>query len=146
IVIETRQHQVICPHCHTLNRALFPEGLEAERCFGPNLEATVVYYKQPQHQSYERVAETMRDLHGVHLSEGAIAAILRRAGEKAQPAAEAIKQQVIRGEVIRSDETSARVKASTWWQWVYLSENGVYHTIVPTRGAAEITEVMGQVA
>jgi transposase len=143
LVIETRQHRTTCPHCQTLNRGVLPEGLEAERFFGPNLEATVIFYKQTQHLSYERTVETMRTLHGVILSEGAIASILQRAGEKAQPVAEAIKEQVIAGEVIRSDETSARVKARNWWQWVFLSENGVYHTIVPTRSAAEITEVMG---
>lgn len=144
IVIETRQHRTTCPHCLTLNRAPLPEGLEAERCFGPILEATVVFYKQTQHLSYERIVETMRDLHGVELSEGTIASILKRAGEKAAPIAEAIKEEVIKGEVIRSDETSARVKARNYWQWVFISENGVYHTIVPTRSAAEIAAVMGQ--
>jgi len=146
LVIETRQHHITCPHCLKLNRGVLPEGLEAERCFGPNLEATVIFYKQTQHLSIERIVETMRDLHGVMLSEGAIVSILKRAGEKAAPAAEAIKEQVIAGEVIRSDETSARVKAKNWWQWVFLSENGVYHTIVPTRSAAEITKVMGELA
>ena len=144
LVIETRQHQTTCPYCQKLNRAPLPEGLEAERCFGPNLEATVIFYKQPQHLSYERIVETMRDLHGVNLSEGAIASILQRAGQKAQPVAEAINEQVITGEVIRSDETSARVKARNWWQWVFISEHGVYHTIVPTRGFAEISTVLGE--
>jgi transposase len=41
---------------------------------------------------------------------------------------------------------SARVKAKNWWQWVFISEHGVYHTIVPTRSAAEITAVLGQLA
>ena len=144
LVIETRQHQTTCPHCDQLNRAPLPEGLEAERCFGPNLEATVIFYKQTQHLSYERIVETMRDLHGVNLSEGAIASILRRAGEKAAPVAEAIKEEVITGEVIRSDETSARVKARNWWQWVFISEHGVYHTIVPRRSFAEISKVLGE--
>jgi transposase len=144
LVIETRQHQTTCPHCHQLSRAPLPAGLEAGRCFGPNLEATVIFYKQTQHLSYERIVETMRDLHGVNLSEGAIASILQRAGEKAQPVAEAIKEQVIRGQVIRSDETSARVKARNWWPWVFISEHGVYHTIVPTRSFAEISTVLGQ--
>lgn len=146
IVIETRQHQTTCPHCLTLNRGVLPEGLEAERHFGPNLEATVIFYKQTQHLSIERIVETMRDLHGVNLSEGAIASIIERAGRKAQPLADAIKEQVITGQVIRSDETSARVKAKNWWQWVFISEKGVYHTISPTRSAAEIVEVMGQLA
>jgi len=146
LVIETRQHQTTCPHCLTLNRGALPEGLEAERYFGPNLEATVIFYKQTQHLSIERIVETMRDLHGVNLSEGAVASIIERAGKRAEPVAEAIKEQVIAGQVIRSDETSARVKAKNWWQWVFISENGVYHTISPTRGAAEITEVMGELA
>jgi transposase len=146
IVIETRQHHTTCPHCLTLNRGVLPEGLEAERYFGPNLEATVIFYKQTQHLSIERIVETMRNLHGVNLSEGAVASIIERAGKKAQPLAEAIKEQVIAGQVIRSDETSARVKAKNWWQWVFISENGVYHKIAPTRSAAEITEVMGQLA
>ena len=146
VIIETQQHCLTCPHCQTINQGSLPEGLEAERYFGPQLEATVIFYKQTQHLSYERIVETMRDLHGVLLSEGAVVAILERAGEQAAPVAEAIKQQVITGEVIRSDETSARVKARNWWQWVFISEHGTYHTIVPTRSFAEISEVMGELA
>lgn len=146
IIIETRQHQTLCPHCLHLNRGVLPEGLEAERVFGPNLEATVITYKQKQHVSVERVVETMNDLHGVNLSQGAVCSILERAGKKAEPEAEAIKKQVIAGEVIRSDETSARVSAKNWWQWVFISENGVYHTIVPTRSFAEIETVLGELA
>jgi transposase len=143
IVIETQQHKTTCPRCQTINYGALAQGLEAERYFGPNLEATVVFYKQTQHLSYKRIVETMRDLHGVELSEGAVAQILQRAGEAAQPVAEKIKEQVITGKVIKSDETSARVKAKNWWHWVYISDAGIYHTIVPTRGAAEIKTVMG---
>lgn len=144
IIIETRQHHKTCPHCQELNRAQLPEGLEADRHFGPNVEAIIIFYKQVQHLSYERIVETMRELHGVILSEGAVASILQRAGEKAEPVAEAIKKQVLKGEVIRSDETSARVEARNWWQWVFISEHGVYHTIAPTRSFAEIETVLGQ--
>src|SRR5205085_7119449 len=60
LVIETRRHRTTCPHCHQLNRAPLPKGLEAERHFGPKLEALVVFYKQTQHLSYERIVETLR--------------------------------------------------------------------------------------
>ena len=143
VVIETRQHRIICPHCLKPNRGQLPEGLEANRYFGPKLEAPVVFYKQIQHLSYERLVETMRNLHGVELSEGAIAQILQRAGEKAHPVAEEIRAEVIKGSVIKSDETSARVKARNWWQWVFISDAGVSHTMVPTRSKAEIKTVMG---
>jgi transposase len=143
VVIETQQHKKTCPHCQRVNHGTLPKGLEAERCFGPNLEATIIYYKQPQHLSYERIVETMRDLHGVTLSEGVVAAILKRGGQNAQPIAEKIKQQVITSRVIKSDETSARVNGRNWWQWVFISDAGVYHIIVPSRAAAEIKSVMG---
>ena len=44
-IIETQQHEVLCPHCQQLNRGILPAGLEADRFFGPNLAARVVYYK-----------------------------------------------------------------------------------------------------
>jgi transposase len=142
-IIETQQHKVLCPHCQQLNRGLLPEGLEADRVFVPNLSARVVYYKQPQHLSYERIVATMRDLYEVELSEGGITAILRRAGECAKPVDEQIKEQVIVDRVIKSDETSARVKWRNWWQWVFVGLSGVYHHIGPTRSAVEIQAVLG---
>jgi transposase len=143
LIIETRQHEVLCPHCQEINRGLLPEGLEADRFFGPNLAARVVYYKQTQHLSDERIVATMRDLYGIALSEGGIAAILRRAGECAKPVAEQIKERVIADQIIKSDETSARVKGRNWWQWVFVGLSGVYHHIGPTRSAAEIRAVLG---
>jgi transposase len=143
LVIETRIHEVECPHCHTLQRGVPPEGLEPTRQFGPRLEASVIYYKQEQHLSYERIAETMRDLCGVELSEGGINAILRRGGEAAQPEATKIGAAVAQSAIIGSDETSARVGGRNWWQWVFRSVAGVVHTIAPTRGAEVIRQFMG---
>ena len=53
-----------------------------ERAFGARLEATVVYYRQEQHISYERTQKTLRDLHGVEISQGGIDKIMQRAGRK----------------------------------------------------------------
>ncbi len=143
VVIETQQHIVICPHCQQANQGQLPEGLEAERYFGPNLEATVVYYHHQQHMSYARIVEAMEEMHGVTLSEGAVAQILARAGQSAEPKAEEIKQRVITSQVIKSDETSARVEGRNWWQWVFIGGQAVYHTIAPSRSADEIASVMG---
>ncbi len=144
LVIETQIHEVECPYCHTFQRGTPPEGLEPTRQFGPRLEAIVIYYKQEQHMSYERIAETMQDLCGVELSEGGINAILRRGGEAAQPRAEKIAEAVAESEIIGSDETSARVKGRNWWEWVFRSVAGVVHVIAPTRGAEVIHEFMGE--
>ena len=144
LVIETQTHEVECPNCHTVQRGTPPAGLEPTRCFGPRLEATVVYNKQTQHLSYERSAAQMHDLFGVTVSEGGLNAILRRGGALAQPKAAAIGAEVARSPIIGSDETSARVKACNWWQWVFRSAAGAFHRIVPTRSASVIADFMGE--
>jgi transposase len=144
VVIETRQHEVVCPDCQQVTRGELPEGLEAGRSFGPRLEATVVYLKHEQHLSYERVTQLCHDLFGVVVSEGGASAILQRAGEAAQPVAAAIGAQVAQSAVIGSDETSARVAGCTWWQWVFRSVIGIYFLIRASRGAQVIAEVMGE--
>jgi transposase len=144
IVIETQQHEILCPHCQRLNRGCLPQGLEADRYFGPRLEAAVVFLKHEQHLSYERIVQTLRELFGLELSEGGIAAILARAGERAAPPAAEIKQQVVPSPVIKSDETSARVSGRHFWHWVFIGASAVYHLIAPRRNAKVIEELMGE--
>ena len=78
-------------------------SLEAEKR-APKQQLTGSINSRNSSPCSEHIVSTMRSLHGVNLSEGAIASILRRAGEKATIVAEAIKEQIITGEVIRSDE------------------------------------------
>jgi transposase len=143
VVIETRQHHVVCPQCHGVQHGPLPSGLEATRHFGPRLEATVTYLQHQQHMSYERTQATLQDLFGVSLSEGGQACILERAGQAAQVEAEAIRQQVVESPVVGSDETGARVDGRTWWQWVFASPHAIYHVIRPSRGRDVIAEVLG---
>jgi transposase len=141
-VLETQQYEVLCPACGRLQREPLPEGLEAERCFGPRLEATLTYFKHEQHLSYERLEHTLRDVFGVDISQGGATGVLRRAGQAAAPQAEAIGAQVCESAVIRSDETSARVEGDNWWEWTFRSATGIYHTIQPSRGTEVIREFL----
>jgi transposase len=139
VVIETRQHQVVCPQCHMLQHGSLPEGLEATRHFGPRREATVTYLQHQQHLSYERTRDTLQEVFGVSLSEGGQACILERAGQAAE--AETIRQPVVQSPVIGSDETGARVDGQTWWQWVFASPTAIYHVIRASRGKDVIPEI-----
>ena len=66
VVIETQQHEVVCPVCHQHQQGQLPTGLEATRHFGPRLEATVTYLQHQQHMRYERTHETLAELFGPH--------------------------------------------------------------------------------
>lgn len=145
VIIETRQQEVRCPQCHTVQRGTLPSGLEADRVFGPRLEATVVYLQHQQHLSYERTTHALHDLFGVDVSEGGQACIIERAGVAAAPIAETLRQQVQASPVIASDETGARVDGRTLWEWVFVTAEVIYHVIHPKRTVMVIQQVMGTV-
>ena len=57
-------------------------------------------------------------------------------------AAEKIATEVRNAKVVASDETTARVKGKTWWQWVLLSSTAVYHIMADTRAATVVTDFL----
>ena len=143
-VIEVRQYQVACPCCGQVQIEQPPAGLEMERTFGTRLEATVVYYRQEQHMSYVRTQAALRNLHGVEISQGGIDKIMQRVGQKAIQKVAPLEQAIQESTVIHSDETSARVDGSNWWQWVFCSVEAVLHIIRFNRSADVIRDVMGE--
>lgn len=144
IVIETQQHEVVCPGCQAVQAGELPVDLTATRHFGPRLEAVVTYLHHEQHVSFERQQQLLHDVFGIDLSEGGAVAIIERAGQAAQPVAEAIGDQVRHSAVIGSDETSARVQGRNHWEWVFVSGRLEYHLIVPSRGQDVIDTFMGE--
>lgn len=144
VVIETRQYEVRCPCCQRLQRGALPEGLEASRWFGPRLEALVTYLHHEHHLGFERLCGVMGDVFGTCLSAGGAVAIVERAGQAAQPEAEAIGKRVRQSLVIASDETSARVHGRNHWEWVFIGNGGEYHLLRRSRGQDVIDEFMAE--
>ena len=143
VVIETQQHIVCCPACQLRQQGVLPAGLEAGRSFGPRLEALITYLHQVHHMGFERLQGVLADVLGVPLSTGGEVAVVERAGVAAGPEAAAIGAQVRESKVIQSDETSGRVHGRNHWEWVFVSQAGVYHLIRKSRGQDVIDEFMG---
>ena len=143
-VIEVRQYGVTCQRCGQVEIMLPPEGLEMGRTFGARLEATVTYYRQEQHMSYERTQASMLALHGVEISQGGIDQIMQRSGQKGLRVAEEIQSTVQQSAVVNSDETGARVDGQKAWEWVFCTLTAILHVIRPSRGTAVIQSVMGE--
>jgi len=134
VVIETRQHEVICPCCGERQVGQLPAGLEAGRYFGPRLEALVTILHHEHHIGFERLVQICGEIFHLPLSEGGAVAMVQRAGQAVQAEAEAIGKRVRQSATLGSDETSARVQGRNYWQWVFVSDQGEYHMIVPSRG------------
>jgi transposase len=131
-----------CPRCQARVTAGAPADMPEGTPFGASIASIVTYLHGCQMVSYKRLTEVCQGLFGLTISQGAIANMLARVGEAISAPAERIAAEVRASEVIASDETSARVKGKTWWQWTFGCATAVYHLIAPTRAKCVPTEFL----
>jgi len=134
-----------CPCCKARVTASAPADMPEGSPFGPGIASMATYLHGCQMIGYKRLTEVFEGLFGLTISQGAIANILARVGEAIAAPAERIAAEVRASEVIASDETSARVKGKTWWQWTFGCATAVYHVIAPTRDKCVPTDFLGGV-
>jgi len=134
ITTRINLHSGDCSGCGKTVTAEPPADMPPGSPFGPGIVALVTYLHGCQMVSYARLAEMLDGLFGLKISQGAIANMLARAAEPFAECAETIHDTVRNSPVIASDETSARVKGKTHWQWTFVATTAVAHVIAPTRG------------
>jgi transposase len=132
-----------CACCGEQVIANAPAGLERGSPFGPSIATMVVYLHYAHAIGMERLALLMNEVFSLSISEGAISNILARARQPLLAARATIQAVVLASPVICSDETSARVKGTNWWEWVFVGTAAVLHTIQPSRGKAVVTALFG---
>jgi transposase len=131
---RTNLYSGACSCCGKSVTAEAPADMPPGSPFGPGIVALVTYLHACQMVSYSRLAEMLDGLFGLKISEGAIANMLARTAKPFAECAEKIAETVRNSAVIASDETSARVKGKTHWQWTFVAATAVVHLIAPTRG------------
>ena len=142
VVTRIHRHRGVCPCCARPFSAPVPEGMAPGSPFGPGIVALVLHLHITQAIGFERLVKLMDEVFGVILSEGAIANMLARAEAPMIVAAEKIAEEVRSAKVVASDETSARVRGKTWWQWVMHCSTAIYHVITDSRGAKVVTDFL----
>jgi transposase len=142
-VTRVRLHGGVCPCCATRVKGTPPVGLEPGSPFGPNLRALVLYLRFAQGIPFARLARLLSDLLGLVLSEGALANILAGSATAFARQAEELRQRLLCGTLLQSDETSARVANKTWWIWVFHGGDTAYFVIRPSRGKQVVKEFLG---
>src|SRR5467141_119371 len=144
VITRIHRHRGVCPGCRRGFSAPPPAGMPPGSPFGPDLVALIVHLHITQAIGFERLVRLLDEVFGVRISEGAIANLLARAVFTLTAAAETAAAEVRSSKVVASDETSARVEGKNWWQWVLLSSTAVRHLIADSRGAAVLTDFLGE--
>ena len=135
----------ICPCCQGRFKASPPAGLEPGSPFGPNLRAFVLYLRFGQAIPYQRLERLMHDLFGLAISEGALANMLADSAPAFEAQTNRIKERLLAGTVVQSDETSARVGKRTFWTWVFHHGDSACFVVRPSRGKKVVEAFLGEV-
>jgi len=111
---------------------------------GPDAQAAIVYLNKRAGMSHGKIAHVLRTLFGIHLSRGASAQIVLRAGQRLQPAYREIQDRLKHSAVITPDETGWRIGGRPVWLHAWVGDDGVtcYH-IDPQRGSVALQRVLG---
>lgn len=130
-----------CAACGEWTKAKLPPGVPVGVA-GPNLQALVAYITGQLRVS-RRYLQGFLAAIGVHLSLGAIQAILNGMSEAmAEPVAEAVAV-VQQSATVHLDETGfGRSKDKRWWLWVASSLTAVAFKLAAGRGQDQLSELI----
>ena len=134
----------VCPCCAGRFKAAAPEGLEPGSPFGPNLRAFVIYLRSVQGIPMARLTDVLKDLFGLDISEGALINILGAAREAFAAQTSLIKERLLSGTALASDETGMRVGKANWWLWVFHHGDSAAFVADANRSKAVVEKFLGE--
>ena len=143
-VTRVSLHGGVCPCCAKRFKAEAPAGLEPGSPFGPNIRALVVYLRAVQGIPLARLSQVLCDLFGLDISEGALVNILATSQKPFAAQTNWIKQRLMAGTALASDETGLRVGKSNWWLWVFHHADSAVFVAAQRRAKTVVEDFLGE--
>lgn len=137
---EHRSHHKICPVCRRVNTGHYPAGVNSLIQYGTNVKSAVSYMSVYQYLPYKRMSGFFKDMYSLPLSEGSIDNILNEMSQKSEVAYQAIRERIIKSEVVGSDETGCRVNGKKHWFHVWQNNILTFIVSFASRGHKVIEE------
>ena len=143
IVTRVTLHGGTCACCAKTFKAPAPQDMPQGSPFGPNLRALAIYLRFTQGIAFERLATLLSDLLGLEISEGALVNMLDAARTPFAAQTNAIRERLLSGTVLQSDETGLRVGKKNWWLWVFHHDDSALFDVEPSRGKRVVAAFLG---
>lgn len=141
VITEHNVYKIQC-RCGHENTAAFPEGIISPVSYGSNTQSLIAYLSTRQYIPVDRTAELMSNVFGLPISTGGICYLLAKVKQKAIPTYEAIRQYVLKGNVIGADETGVNISGKNNWAWAFQNLAATYIAIHKSRGHRAIADIM----
>jgi len=140
-ITEHRVEVRRCQRCGQINKASFPDQLQAPLQYGPRLKARAVYLLQYQLLPYERTRELLDDWFGYKLSAATLAGFVRECAGKLVRSETQIKARLKQAPVIHVDETGLR--AAKRGQYIHVTSTSqlTHYSCHGKRGREAIDEI-----
>ena len=123
--IEVTEHQVEikkCPHCHAMNKGVFPAEVKARVQYGKGVLSLGAYLSFYQLVPRARLKEYFQDYAGLSISSATVA----RAGKwlygNLQAFEKGLKKALSSGAIIHGDETGSKIDKKIHWLHVASTE------------------------
>lgn len=140
VVTQYSIWEKVCPGCGHTVRSEFPEGVNGEVFYGPNVQALVVYLCEEHAVSYQRIKRLLNDMFHIEMSEGTINNIVQRTTRRARNLYERIKSRIGQSAVVGADETGIDIAGILHWLWVWQTEAASYFKPHAKRGYKAIED------
>lgn len=117
-IITEHRHYIVRCACGHVNKGYAPRRRGCSTTFGPKVRAVVTYLSEVQCIPYERLQSLMKEVFGIHLSQGTINNIIKDALKKAQPAIKMIESLLKESPVVGFDESGCYNNKRLDWAWI----------------------------
>ena len=134
--IEVTEHQAevkLCA-CGHINRAAFPEGIQAPVQYGSRVKAFAVYLSVQQLIPEDRLQTVFSDLFSLPISTATLASINNEIGEKIAPLQESVLEALKKADIKHLDETGFRIGKKLQWLHVISNPFATHYRACEKRG------------
>jgi transposase len=146
-----RQFDIEIGHCACCGRRLqgrhplqTSDALDAAQVqLGPEALTLAVHLNKQLGISYGNAAAVLRMGYGLHASRGGLCRAVARLGQKTEPTYQALVAAVRQEPRLWMDETGWNVAAVLRWMWVVVSPRITIYAILPGRGFAQASALIG---
>ncbi|MCL6506360.1 MAG: IS66 family transposase [Bryobacteraceae bacterium] len=142
VVVEHQVHTLTCRRCGCRCAGELPATVP-RGAFGPRVVAVVTLLTGLGRLSQRLIAQTLRDLYGLNISDGLISRLQRLGRRALQPGYEEIAADVRSAAAVNIDETGWREDGRRAWLWTVVGRRATLFAVQRNRARSVLTDLLG---